>query len=321
MKTKSKFLILSIIVLLIIGVIFLFNTKYKSNLIRIGIIQLAEHEALDSARNGFIDKLKENGYVDNENIKIDYQNAQGDNSNCNLIASKLVKNSDLILAISTPAAQSVVNLTSKVPILVTAVTDPASANLVKSNEKPGKNVTGTSDLAPVYKQINLIKQLDSNIKRIGILYCSNEDNSKYQADIAIQEARKLDLETQVFTFSQSSEVAQITEAAIKIVDTIYTPTDNLVTANMPTISKIALENKKFVVCGETNVVSKGSIGTYGMDYYKLGKLTAEQAIEILEEKNSTQEMPIKYLEDAKLVLNSEVINKLGIKISENLKKS
>ena len=136
------------------------NTSVENANYKIGIIQLVEHSALDAAYEGFVDGLKELGYEDGNNITLDYQNAQGDQSNCQTIASKLVNDqSDLILAIATPAAQAVANTTKDIPILVTAVTDPADSKLVASNETPGGNVTGTSDLTPVKEQINLIPQI------------------------------------------------------------------------------------------------------------------------------------------------------------------
>ena len=150
----------------------------------IGVIQLVEHAALDAAYNGFVDGLKEAGYEDGKNITLDYQNAQGDQSNCQTIANKLVNDrNNLILAIATPAAQAVANTTKDIPILVTAVTDPADSKLVASNEAPGGNVTGTSDLTPVKEQIGLITQIAPEAKKVGLLYCSSEANSKFQIEI------------------------------------------------------------------------------------------------------------------------------------------
>jgi putative ABC transport system substrate-binding protein len=311
---KPVKIIIGLFVLIFISVFLILRVNRDGgNAKIIGIIQLVEHDALDSARNGFVDGLSEAGYTDGENIKIDYQNAQGDQSNCNLIVSKFIKSkSDLILAIATQAAQAAGNATKTIPILVTAVTDPAAAGLVKSNHLPQTNITGTSDLSPVEKQIELIIKLKPGVKKLGILYSSGEANSKYQGDIACLEAQKLGIETQVFTFSQASELQQITETMVQRVDAIYTPTDNLVASGMPIISQVATKNGVPVVCGETNVVSKGSVGTYGMDYYELGKLTAKQAIEILENKNTPQNMPIMYLKDTKLVLNNDIIKKLNI---------
>lgn len=283
--------------------------KTSEKTLKIGIIQFVEHEALDACKNGFIDGLKESGFRG----KIDYKSAQGDQANCTLIANQFVgEGCDLILAIATPAAQSVAAVTSKIPILVTAVTNPEDAGLVKSNENPGANVTGTSDLAPIAKQIGLIKKLKPKAKTVGILFSSNEANSKYQAEIAAREAKRIDLNPKIFTFSQMTEVQQVVESMLGKVDAIYTPTDNMVASSMELISRTALRGGIPVICGEVNLVSKGATGTFGMDYFELGKLTAEQAIKILEGKNRPENMPVEYLKNVKLLINAEAIKKLNL---------
>jgi len=316
---------LKILWLLVIPVFLLMfslkNTSVSKDKIKIGILQLVEHDALNEARLGFIDGLSEYDLIDGENIILDYENAQGEQSNCYLLANKLVnKKTDLVLAIATPAAQAMANATRDIPILVTAITSPMAAGLVESNTKPNINVTGTSDLAPVKKQINLIKELKPSVEKIGILFCSNEANSEYQANLAIEEIEKLGLSAQVFTVSQSSEVAQTVQSMLGSVDAIYTPTDNMMASTMPTISSIATPAGIPIVCGETNVVHKGSVGTYGMDYYKLGKIAAHQAFEILVNNKKPHDMPIQYLEENQLTLNVDIIEKLKLNVPEELKK-
>ena len=319
MRINIKLLLLIISPIVIISMI-LNGIGVNSGKIKIGILQLVEHDALDQARKGFVDGLEELGLVDGKNIEIDYENAQGEQANCCLLSNKLInKKSDLILAIATPAAQAIANATKNIPILVTAITSPESAGLVESNEKPNSNVSGTSDLAPVKKQIALIKNLKPSVEKIGILFCSNEANSEYQANLAVKEIEKLGLKSQIFTVSQSSEVAQVVQSMVSSVDAIYTPTDNMMASTMPTISSIATAQNIPVVCGETNVVGKGAIGTYGMDYYKLGKLAARQAFEILINGKDPQNMPIEYLQDNELTLNSDIIDALEIKIPDHLK--
>ncbi|BED92435.1 MAG: ABC transporter substrate-binding protein [Candidatus Paraimprobicoccus trichonymphae] len=324
MRHKTKVFALVGFFFLLIVLFFIFKVFKKvpiDKLIKIGIIQLVEHEALDDARCGFIEELGKLGYKDNENIKINYQNAQGDQSVCNLIANKLIRdNSDLIFAISTPCAQAVSNLTKDIPILITAVTDPESANLVKSNQRPYKNVTGTSDLVPIEKQIKLITRLNNKIKKIAILYGSSEVSSKYQADIALKEAEKLGLQAQIFTASNSNDMQQITENISKNFEAVYLPTDNLTNSCMPTIYQTTMKNNIFIVCSEITIVNKGAIGTYGVVYDELGKMTARQAVKILKKESTPQNMPIEYsIDNSKLVLNWDVINKLNIKVTEDLK--
>jgi putative ABC transport system substrate-binding protein len=298
-----------------------FKTDNKKDILKIGVLQFVEHEALDASRNGFIDGLSELGFKDGENIKIDYKNAQSDQSNCNLIANQFVSDGkNLILAIATPAAQSMAKATKDIPILVTAVTNPEGVGLVMSNQLPKTNVTGTSDLAPISKQIDLIKTLLPEAQNVGILYSSGEANSKYQADIAADECRKLNLTPQILNFSHMSEIEQVITAAKGKIDAFYTPTDNMVASNINLITKTARQLDIPLVCSDVNLVSKGSVGTYGIDYYELGKLTAAQAKEILENKKKPQEMAIQTAEEAKLVFNREIVDRLNLKIPEDLEK-
>ncbi|MDR1364506.1 MAG: ABC transporter substrate-binding protein [Oscillospiraceae bacterium] len=293
------------------------SNKSNKNFLNIGILQFVEHDALDSVKKGFIDGLTEFGFIDNQNIKIDFKNAQADQSVCNLISNQFVSDKkDLILAIATPAAQSISEATKEIPILVAAVTNPEDSGLVESNKKPNTNVTGVSDLSPIAEQIELIIKLKPETKTIGILFSSSEANSKYQANIAYEKCQKLNLEPKVFNFSNANEIEQVVLSMKNKVDAIYTPTDNMVASNVDIIAKIALQIEVPWVCGETNLVPKGSVGTYGIDYYEIGKLTAKQAAKILNGENKPQEMPIEYLEETKLLLNDKIISKLGIEIPQ-----
>lgn len=292
--------------------------KADGEMIRVGILQLVEHAALDASYQGFVDGLAEAGYEDGKNIKIDYQNAQGEQANCNTIASKLVNDRNkLILAIATPAAQAVANATKDIPILVTAVTDPADAKLVASNEAPGGNVTGTSDLTPCAEQIELLTKLVPTAKKIGMLYNSSEANSKFQVDIAKKAAVELGLETVDYTVSSSNEIQQVVESMINKVDAIYAPTDNMIAAGMATVSMVANANNIPVIVAESGMVNAGGLATYGLSYYELGKLTAQQAVKIFEGANPA-DMPIEYLDKFELHINEDVAGQLGITIPEGL---
>ena len=308
-----------LVVALTIGLLSGCDKKHK--VFKIGINQLVRHEALDASYQGFVDALKDAGYIDGENIKIDYQNAQNDQSTLNTIATKLVNDgSDLILAIATPSAQAVANATRDIPILVTAVTDPASSDLVESNEAPGGNVSGTSDLTPVKNQIELLTQLVPEAKTIAILYSSSESNSKIQVEMAKEAADELNLEVVEATVSNTNDIEQIVQSLIGKVDAIYAPTDNTIASGMPTVAMVANPNGIPVICGEEGMVSKGGLATYGIDYYKLGYLTGEQAVRIIRDKASTATMPIEYLpaDEYSLTINEEVANQLGIEIPNGL---
>ena len=225
--------------------------KSKAKTIKIGVIQLVEHSALDANYKGFVDGLAEAGYVDGKNIKIDYQNAQGEQANCITIAQKLINDKDdLIFAIATPAAQAVANLTQDIPILVSSVTDPESAKLVKSNDVPGGNVTGTSDLTPCAAQMKLLKQLVPSAKTVGMLYCSSEQNSYFQIALAKKACDELGLKYIDATVSNSNEIQQVTQSLCGKVDVIYTPTDNMIAAVMALVAQVANENGIPTIVGE-----------------------------------------------------------------------
>lgn len=280
----------------------------------VGVIQLTEHVALDAANKGFCDGLKEEGI----DAKIDQQNAQGDQSACDTIASKFVNDKkDLVLAIATPAAQAIAGKTEDIPICITAVTDPTEAGLVDSNDKPGTNVTGTSDLTPIKEQISLLKQLIPDCKTVGILYNSAEDNSLFQAEIAKKEIEANSMTYKVYTVSNSNEIQTVVESMVGKVDAIYIPTDNMIAAGMSTVSMVATENKIPCIVGESGMVDNGGLATYGIDYYNLGKKTAKMAAKILKGEASPEDMPIEYLDAAKceLQVNEEIAKELGIDVS------
>ena len=283
--------------------------------IKIGIIQLVEHPALDQAYKGFVDELAAEGYVDGDNITIDYQNAQGEQANCVTIANKLVNDRDnLIFAIATPAAQAVANLTKDIPILISAVTDPKTANLVESNEQPGTNVSGTSDLTPVAAQISLLKRILPNAKKVGLMFCSSEANSIFQIDLAKAACAAEGLEYVEASVSASNEIQQVTQGLVGKVDALYVPTDNMLAAGMANVAMVANQAKLPVICGEEGMVKSGGLATYGINYYELGKQTAKQAVAILRDGANPAEMPIEYLEKCDLAVNHDTEAAIGVKV-------
>jgi putative ABC transport system substrate-binding protein len=191
---------------------------------------------------------------------------------------------------------------------------------VKSNKKPGTNVSGTSDLTPVAKQMNLLKELIPNAKKVAMLYCSAEANSKFQVGLAKKEAKKLGLTTVDATVSESSEIRQVVESLKGKVDAIYSPTDNMIAAGINTVSMVANEAKIPFIVAEEGMCTGGGLATYGVNYYKLGQQTAKQAVKILEGKAEPKDMPIEYQENADLIINKDTVKTLGIKIPEKLKK-
>lgn len=287
--------------------------------VKLGIIQVAEHPALDAAREGFLDTLADNGYVEGKNLIVDYGNAQGDQTALKTIAKKLVTgNCDLILAIATDSAQAVAAETTKIPIMITAVTDPVTAKLVQSNEKPGTNVTGTNDMNPVKEQVELLQKLAPKAKRIGVVYNAGEVNSVVQVDMVKDTASKAGLKVVEATVSNTSEVMQAAQSLVGRVDAIYIPTDNTVSSSVESVIKVAEANALPVVVGEAAMVDRGALATLGIDYNKLGKQTAEMALRVLKGEKP-QEMPVEGQKDMELVLNMKAAQAMKVTIPEEMK--
>ena len=296
------------------------NKKGTSKKLSVGIIQYMEHVALDDARKGFIDALKDNGYVDGENITIDVQNAQGDQSNRSTISDRFVSNKvDLVLAIATPAAQSIAGKTKDIPILATAVTDFVTAKLVNSNEAPGGNVSGTTDMNPIKEQIDLLVKLVPDAKTVGVLYTSSEDNSILQASIAKEAIENLGLKYVEVTVTNSNDVQQATQSIVEQCDAIYIPTDNTFASAMPVVHGITSQSKTPVICGESGMVNNGGLATLGINYYNLGYQTGLMAIKIFKGEATPATMPIEASKEFDFAINGAVAEEIGIEIPEDLK--
>ncbi|CEP69383.1 ABC transporter, substrate-binding protein [Moorella glycerini] len=296
------------------------ETKSDAKAVKLGIIQIVEHPALDAARKGFLATLAANGYEEGKNLQVDFQNAQGDQSTLQNIARKFAQDKkDLILAIATPSAMAMANETQDIPILITAVTDPVAAKLVKSMEKPGTNVTGTTDMNPIKEQLDLLKQLVPAAKKVGVIYNSSEVNSQVQVKIVKQEASNLGLTVVEAPVTASNEVVQATQSLVGRVEAIYVPTDNTVVSSISGVLQVAEQHKIPVIAGESNTVESGALGTIGIDYYKLGQQTGQMALRVLKGEKP-QDMPIEKQKDLNIVLNAKAAKAFGVTIPEDLKK-
>ena len=287
--------------------------------LKVGILQLIEHNALDSAREGFVQALADNGLTDGDTIVLDYQNAQGDPSNLSTMSQRFVNNnSDLVLTIATGAAQSMASNTTEIPILFTAVTDPVDAGLVASNEAPGGNVSGTNDMSPIAQQIDLMLQLKPETKTVGLLYNSSEDNSILQIDIVKGILEEKGIAWVEQTVTNSSDVQQAAQSVVPKVDAVYLPTDNVIASAMPIVAQVANDAKVPVICGEENMVLSGGLATLGLNYYNLGYQTGEMAIRILVEGADISAMPVESQTDFNYVINGETAAAIGIEIPAEL---
>jgi len=284
----------------------------------IGIVQPIEHKALDEAKNGFVAALSDKGYKAGENVTFDMQNAQGDMSNLSTIGDRFVSSKvDLVLAIATDPAQSVASKTTKIPIVGTAITSFSTAGLVDSEEKPGGNVTGTSDMNPVAEQIKLITDLVPETGTIGLIYNNGEDNSVLQANIAKEAIEALGLKWSEVTVLNSNDIVQAMQSLVTKCDAIYIPTDNTLASAMPTVHSVAKESKTPVICGEAGMVEGGGLASMGIKYYDLGYKAGLMAVEILEGANPA-EMPIQYADSSdEIIINGVVAEEIGYEVPES----
>lgn len=277
----------------------------------IGITQITTHPSLDAAREGFKKAFEDAGLE----VKFDEQNAQGDQATATSIASKFAgADLDLVLAIATPSAQAAAQAITGTPILFTAVTDPVSAQLVDSLDKPGSNVTGTTDMNPVADQISLVKQFAPGAKTVGIIYSSGEVNSEVQVELAKEAAGKEGLEVVETTVTNSSEVQQAAQDLASKVDAIYVPTDNTVVSAFASVVQSAEDAKIPLIAGEGDSVANGGLATYGIDYFDLGRQTGEMAIKILTEGADPASLPVESQSEYQLTVNTTTLKAIGLEM-------
>ena len=285
------------------------ETKADDKVYKIGITQIVSHQALDKAREGFKDALKEAG------IKAEYdeQNAQGDVTIANTIANKFVTDKvDLVFAIATPTAQAVSNATSDTPILFSAVTDPEAAGLVKPN------VTGSSDKVDIEQQLALLREISKDAKKIGFLYNSSEENSLVQLEEIKKVAGKYDFEIVEQGISSANELPQAIDKMLTQVDALYLPTDNLISSSSALIAEKANAAKIMTFAAESGMLENGIFITKGIDYYQLGKEAGKMAAEILKDGKKPSDLPYKISETVEIAVNKQTLEQLGIKLPEDV---
>ncbi|MDI6877948.1 MAG: ABC transporter substrate-binding protein [Desulfitobacteriaceae bacterium] len=287
---------------------------------KIGIVQIVEHPSLNTIRESIIKELEAKGLKDGQNIKIDYQNAQGDQNNLKSIAQKFVANKyDLIIAIATPSAQAVVGETKNIPIVFSAATDPVGSGLVGSMEKPGANVTGTSDAVSAAKIMELAKRITPNIKTIGALYNSGETNSLSVINNLKAYAKQNNMTVVDSTVTNTSEVQQAVTSLVGRVDAIFSPIDNTIASAMPVVAQAAIKAKIPVYVGADSMVKDGGLATFGINYQVLGKETADMAVEILNGKK-VGDIPVKTMSDMNIYVNQATAKAIGITLPDDVLK-
>lgn len=284
------------------------NSQQKAKF-KIGVTQFMTHPSLDLVKKGFEDAIKQSGI----DADFDEKNANGEVSTATLIANNYkADKKDLVFGIATPSAQQLANNITDIPVLFSAVTDPASAKILNSN------VTGTSDKVDnVSQQLDLLLKLNPNVKKIGVLYNPSEQNSLVQIAEIQKRAKEKKLEVVLQGITNFGELAQATKNLLTQVDALYLPTDNLVVSGMQLITSEAISAKKIVVVSENSSVGIGALFTMGIDYYQLGKRTGQMAVEILNGKPVSQ-VPFETSKQLKLYVNEKTAKALGIDINNPL---
>ncbi|MBR4944904.1 MAG: ABC transporter substrate-binding protein [Peptococcaceae bacterium] len=289
---------------------------------KIGVVQLMQHGSLDQANQGMIDGLAAEGFVVGENLEVDQQNAQGDQSNLQSIAQQFLSNEvDLIMAIATPAAQVMAANTEEIPIVATAITSFEQAGLVESNEAPNTNVTGTHDMTPIAEQIDLLLQIVPDAKSIGTVYTSSEKNSQVQVGILKEVCEAKGLTVVERTVSTVNDIQQATQSLVEEdVDAVWLCTDNNVASAMPQVVGVTDAAGIITVCAEESMVMSGGTITYGINFYQIGYDAGLMAAQILNGEAVPAEMPIQgpKQEDLKLVINPEAVEIIGVEIPAEL---
>ena len=282
----------------------------------VGICQLVQHEALDAATQGFKDALSEKL---GEDVVFVEHNASGDAATCVTICNQLVAEGvDLIMGNATPALQAAAAATSDIPVVGTSITDYATAlEIADWTGATGSNITGTADLAPLDQQAAMIPELFPEAKNVGIVYCSAEPNSVYQANIVIAELEKAGLTCEVFTFADSNDVANVTTSACAASDVLYIPTDNTAASCTETIANVAIPAGKAIVAGEAGICGGCGVATLSIDYYDIGFAAGEMAYEILVNGANPGEMDIQYAPEVQKLFNEANCAALGIEIPED----
>ena len=313
---------LVVLLLVVVSLFTIAGCGGKDEKVTVGILVTATHSALNDAKDGFIEALKANGYEDAEFV---VRNPEGDSTTMNSMATELVRKSDIVLGIGTPAAVALQSARDAeeidITVLFTAVTDPVSAGLMSDPAKP-TDITGTNDMNPVADQVDLILELAPGIKKLGVLYNVAETNSQVQAEMVKAQAAKKGVEVVVKTVSEAIEISAATTALIQTegVEAIYLPTDNLMAANMPAVAAVADELKVPTVCGESGMVAAGGTITYSINYKALGYLTGEMAAKILS-GTPCSNVPSTSVDASGLevAINDNSIANLGIEVPQSIK--
>lgn len=311
-----------VLVVLLVGAFFYMGhsqNAQKNKIPKVGVLQLMSHPALDQINKGLDDTLKKNGYINGKNVKIEFQNAQGDQSNLRTISKQFVQdNVDVAVGIATPSVQSLKNATTKIPIVMGAVTDPKGFGIIPSNTKPGGNITGVSDQAPLDSQLALMQEVMPDAKNIGIIYTSSDMSATTEMKKMKKLAQAKGLNVTVSSISNVNDLQQVATSLASKVQAIYVPTDNTVASGMKLLSSTAAKQNVPVFPAATTMVSDGGLATVGLSQYELGQETGKMVVNILKGKSKPATTPVKFIKKGHLILNEKEAKKLNITFPDSL---
>lgn len=290
----------------------------KNKIPKIGLLQLMDQPALAQIQKGVYQGLKEEGFEKGKNIKIDYQNAQGNQSNLKTMSEKFANEDvDLSIGITTPSAISLADVMDKAPIVMGAVTDPKSAGLVTNLNKPSKNITGVSDQAPLDEQLGLIKKLMPKMKTLGIIYTSSDNSAVTQYKKFKQLCQEQNIKLKAYSIANSNDLNQVSQTMAQEVDAIYVPTDNTVAGAMSTLVKNANAEKVPVFPAVDSMVKAGGVATYSVNQFKLGVMSGKMAGRLLKGEK-VKETPVEFVRHGDLTINVKQAQKMGVHIPDSL---
>ena len=328
MKNKRLITILGLLAVLAIGGIVYSSLNSKGNTtktssdsqtVKVGVLQYVSHPSLDLIYKGIQDGLAEEGYK-GDKIKIDFMNAEGDQSKVSTMSKQLVSNdNDVLIGIATPSAQGLAAATKDKPIVMGAITDPVGANLVKNLDKPGGNITGVSDRNPAKQQLELIKKLTPDVKTIGALYSSSEDNSKAQVEEFKKLAEEAGYKVEEYSVPSTNEIASTMNVMTGKVDAIWIPIDNTIASAFATVVSSNKEAKKPIYPSATAMVEEGGLASVVVDQYDLGVATGKMAAKVLKGAKPA-DTAVDIFDTGKSVINTKNAKELGITVPEDVLK-
>lgn len=297
------------------------NSSKSESMPRVGVLNLMHHPALDQIQEGFTKGMKDEGYIDGKNVKIDYQNAQGDQSNLKTMGAKLVdEKNDVLFGITTPSSQTLANLTKKIPVILGAVTDPKGAGLVQDYDHPGGNITGVSNMSLIEDQLKLIKEFMPDLKTLGLIYTSSDSSATAESRETIKIAKKLKIPLKVYSISNSNDLNQVSQEMLRNVDAVIVLQDNVVAGAIQTLVKNADAVNKPIFPTVDTMVKQGGVAAYGINQFELGVIGGHLTASILKGKNKPATTPIRYVRHGEAVVNLKQAEKLGLKVPQRFLK-